>query len=382
MTETRQEPAAREQVRAAREGIGFINRAEVGKLAITGADRFSWLQGMISNDVTRLKNGAFDGFFQACVLDATGHLLTDLSLVPVRAANSGENLASALGLPNEDFLLADLPRVNLEKIKAVFDRFLIMEDVEIHDVTAQLGCVALLGPMARAKLDEEGDSAERDPLAGCRDFTVTMSANYGAPGFNIYFPVAQETRMQAALARADVTEIQSAAQEILRVEAGLPKYGADMDETTIALEAGLGPTHISLTKGCYVGQEIIARIESRGHTNRALTGFVVENVANVGMEVGGAASVNVDGETRAPSGTGGGLPEPSDKLFAETENGEWRETGRITSVLSASPAMDGRTIALGYARHEHRAPGASVRVEGRDVRLTVVELPFYRGPSG
>lgn len=140
----------------------------------------------------------------------------------------------------------------------------------------------------------------------------------------------------------------------------MPKYGVDMDETTLAPEAGLMATHISLTKGCYVGQEIVARIDSRGHTNRALTGLVFED---------------------------GDVPASGDKIFADDEGGGARETGRVTSVVSSSPAMNGRPIALGYVRHEHRAPGSRVRVqsniEGADIArtATVVELPFYRKPE-
>ena len=104
----------------------------------------------------------------------------------------------------------------------------------------------------------------------------------------------------AELEKRGVIKIEPEAQEILRVEAGLPKFGADMDETTIALEAGLGPTHISLTKGCYIGQEIVARIDSRGHTNRALTGFVLET---------------------------GELPNAGDKIFGPDADGAERETG-------------------------------------------------------
>src|SRR5207249_4350348 len=103
-------------------------------------------------------------------------------------------------------------------------------------------------------------------------------------------------------------------------------YGVDMDESTIPIECGLGPTHISETKGCYVGQEIIARIQSRGHTNRALTGFIIE---------------------------GSDLPIKGAKILLTA--GESREVGWITSACH-SPSLQ-RSIALGYLRHEHRAAG-------------------------
>jgi len=129
-----------------------------------------------------------------------------------------------------------------------------------------------------------------------------------------------------------------------------------MDATVIALEAGLGPTHISLMKGCYVGQEIIARIDSRGHTNRALTGFVFPY---------------------------GAVPSPGDRILPAPTDTEPvpREAGRITSVAPASPAMGGRPIALGYLRHEYRSSGTSVSVGENGLVAEVVELPFWRGVS-
>src|SRR5262249_12035524 len=119
-----------EQYRAVRENVGLIDRSDVGKLAIRGPDRFSWLQGMVSNDVRLLEKGATR--LQACVLDATGHLLSDLTLINVTG--------------DDPFLLIDLPRTNLEKIAAIFDRFLIMEEVEIEDVTDKIACLSLQGP--------------------------------------------------------------------------------------------------------------------------------------------------------------------------------------------------------------------------------------------
>src|SRR5579871_515374 len=261
------------QVRAVRAGMGFWDRSEVGKLAICGPDCFTWLQGMVSNDVRGLENEAVYGFLRACVLDATGHVLSDLSLVPMRG-NKGRMLSEALGLPEGAFLLADLPRENVSKIATLFDRFLITEEVEIHDVTDRIGCLSFQGQRADAIWDY-AKGASDDPLGDDWGSVVTMPSDYsGAGGFNAYFSMAEHARLLEGVRQRGVVEVGPEAQEILRVEAGLPKYGLDMDESVIALEANLGPTHISFTKGCYVGQEVIARIESRGHTNRALTGLV------------------------------------------------------------------------------------------------------------
>ena len=152
-------------------------------------------------------------------------------------------------------------------------------------------------------------------------------------------------------------EWQNWAVPLESLEAGEPRYGADMDESILAPEAGLMSTHISLTKGCYVGQEIVARIDSRGHTNRALTGLVVmgETCVNVG-----------------------------EKLFENDVMGDGKETGRITSVATFSPAAGGRPIALGYVRHEHRSVGAWLHVGTADSHrmVEVVELPFRNKAVG
>jgi folate-binding protein YgfZ len=154
------------------------------------------------------------------------------------------------------------------------------------------------------------------------------------------------------LVEAGIAPVGEEAVETLRIEAGIPKYGVDMDETTIPLECGLESSHISHTKGCYVGQEIIARIVARGHTNRALTGLVLN---------------------------GSELPHKGDKVFP-TEGEADREIGWVTSACH-SPLL-GHGIALAYLRHEFRAPGSHVRVDRGDGVVTAhcTGLPF-RAPA-
>ncbi len=341
------------QYRAVRDDVGVIDRGEAGKLAIVGADRYTWLQGMVSNDVRLLTQpcseaeAAASRSLQACILNATGHVMTDLTLIDV---NSTSALAAALGLPTQDFVLLDLPRINLDKIAALLDRFLITEDVEIVDVTARLTCVSLQGPAAGYRLHSGG---LRDLSAEVGERIIVVAADHtGSGGSDLY--VAQDDAPSLARFTAGMLPIGDETQELLRIEAGIPKYGAELDETVIALEANLGPTHISLNKGCYMGQEIIARIDSRGHTNRALTGLRFEE---------------------------GSVPQSGDRIYAlaDEDAATRRETGRITSVAAASPGMAGRPIALGYVRHEHRQPGSGLRVGDRELQAWVCALPFYLG---
>ena len=334
-----------------REKMGWYDRSNTGKLAIRGADRFTWLQGMVSADTKSLANNRSHSPLPACLLDSTGHLLAELHLYSAQGGHAAK-IGPKIGLGGEDFILIDMQRSELEKVVSTLDRFLISEDVEIIDVSDRLGCVAAIGNHAYQHWDT---APEGKPLDELLPFSYGMITN-SAPnlfGFVAYYPAEYQAQVEEIMARQEALNIDEETFELLRVEAGSPKYGVDMDEKTIALEAGLGPTHISFTKGCYVGQEVIARIDSRGHTNRALTGFVIHS------------------ET---------LPEPKAKLFAETEEG-WKETGWLTSVVAESPAMDFRPIALGYARHEHRAPGTTLHIgepeSGRTVQT--IELPFFRG---
>ena len=344
------------QYKMVREKAGLLDRSDVGKLAVYGADRLTWLQGMVSNDLRLLTQQSSDGLYtptmQACILDATGHILTDLRLVHIAGKNP---LAAALGLKDDDFVLMDLPRSNVEKIAALLDRFIITEDVELMDVSDKLACYSIqTSSIARLVSDEEVARGTHVRYIDLEPFVMVSADHTGTGGRDCYTPIQNSVDLKRQLLNTS-REVEAETQEILRVEAGIPKYGVDMDETTLAPEAGLMGSHISLTKGCYVGQEIVARIDSRGHTNRALTGLVFDH---------------------------DDAPMSGDKIIT-SENGQPRETGRITSAIAASPAMNGRPIALGYVRHEHRTPGSMLEVAGaeRTRQARVVELPFYRRPE-
>jgi len=320
------------EYRAVREARGLLDRSARGKLAVTGRDRFTWLQGMVSNDVRLLEAGV--PVVYACVLNATGHLLADLAIVR-----------------RGDSLLLDVARENREKIHRVLAGYIIMEDVEIEDWSDALACFSVQGPRAAETMADGGwrmADLSRTPN------TVVPADHTGSGGFDIYLPVEDAPALRERLLAAGVPEVGETAAEVLRIEAGIPKYGVDMDESTIPLEANLEATHISHNKGCYVGQEIIARIHARGHTNRALTGLVLEGVMGPDTPL---------------------LPY-SHTLLYPAEGETEREVGWVTSA-AWSPARE-RVIALGYVRHEHRAPGTKLRIaraEG-DLAAMVTSLPL------
>ena len=233
---------------AVREGAGVWLRDDTALVEVTGADRYTWLQGMISNDITLLTSRSATRL-PACILDATGHLLFVITLtVPP---------------DSPDAVVMEMPASEREALRDTLDRYIITEDVEITPV--DLTTVTLQGPDAGVIAADICDHS---------GFAYYAADHTGSSGFDCYTPPDFAGEFVREAAKRGAIEIGPEVRELLRIEAGIPKYGADMDSTVIALEAGLGPTHISLTKGCYVGQEIIARIDSRGHTNRALTGLV------------------------------------------------------------------------------------------------------------
>jgi folate-binding protein YgfZ len=334
------------QYRAVRRSVGMIDRSKMGKIAISGEDRYAWLQGMVSQDVRRFQSG--ERSLPACILTPTGHVISDLTLIDITR--------------NRPLILAVLPQHNSARVLQLLERFIITEDVELADVTASVRCRSYQGPQAARRFEEARSAGV---LSGGKDEAqegtsgvgmVAIAADHtGSGGYDLFFePGAVSTADARRLLEIEgAPEIGTEAQEALRVEAGIPLFGAELNESVIALEANLGPTHVSLTKGCYVGQEIIARIDSRGHTNRSLTGLV--SVAGRALQ-------------------------PGARLFTHLEEGAAREAGRITSAVPDSPTMNGRPIALAYVRHEFGEPGTRLYPEAADpaVAVEVVPLPFYR----
>ena len=321
----------RDQQKIDRKSGAVFSRHESGYLLIKGKDRFSWLQGMVSNDVRRLQNGETNRL-RACILNATGHLLANITLFSFV----------------EDTLLMEIPLPQTQKIYEILDRFLIMEDVELEDVSRWVSSRVYLGLPSSFHEDFSPASGTTET----RNFPLSDYGGEGSESITLFDrslipPIPVGELLSSVEDQADVRFTSENEREAWRVEAGIPKWGNELDERVIPLEANLGETHFSFTKGCYVGQEIIARIDSRGHTNRALTGLLVK---------------------------GNVLPEKEDKLFTTDE--EAKETGRITSVVAESPALGNHPIALGFVRHEHRAPGTQLKTEA-GVTLIVTGLPFY-----
>jgi folate-binding protein YgfZ len=290
------------------EACGLVDRSERGKLALTGSEAKTFLQGQLTNDIEGLEPGR--GCY-AAFLTHKGKMLGDLRVLD-------------LG----DELLLDTERVALQPLFNMIRRYKLAMDVELHKRTLELGLLSLIGPQAeRFGLEAEHEN-RRAEIAGQPVVVVRTDV-----GVDVFVPADAKAIVAAELGAREVDE---SAAEIVRVERGRPRYGIDLDESVIPQEAGLNERAVSFTKGCYVGQETVARLYYRGKPNRHLRGLRLS----------------------APAGTG-----------AVLRLGE-KEVGRLGSVV-VSPRFG--PIALAVVRRE-ASPGDTVTVDGAPAE--VVDVPF------
>ncbi len=304
------------------ESCGLFDRSERGKLALTGQDAASFLQGQVTNDVEGLAAG---GGCYAAFLTPKGKMLGDLRILA-----TGEEL------------LLDTERVALQGLFNMIRRFSIGYDVELHKRTLERGLISLIGPDAAAiagavdlPAHEHAHAVLSVPGAGVR-----MRAIRTDVGVDLLCDAADTDALLSALEDAGAPAVAAPAVESLRVEHGRPRYGIDLDDSVIPQEAGLNERAVSFTKGCYVGQETVARLFYRGKPNRQLRGLRLSAPAELG-----------------------------DPLTFEG-----RAVGELASVAE-SPRFG--PIALALVRRE-APPGTTVAVaaDGGAVSAEVVELPF------
>jgi tRNA-modifying protein YgfZ len=302
------------------QGCALIDRSERGKLALSGAQAAAFLNGQVSNDVEALEPG--EGCY-ATFLTPKGKMLGDLRV---------------LATPGE--LLLDTERVSLQPLFDLIRRGTIGWAAELHKRTLETGLLSLAGPRARelvgaaeAGLPEVEHAHREARLGGAAVRLVTT-----ADGVDVLCDAADATVVTDALIAAGATAVDEAAAEITRIEAGRPRYGVDLDDTTIPQEAGLNDRAVSFAKGCYVGQETVARLHWRGKPNPHLRCLRLS----------------------APVVTGTPL-----------RLGE-KDVGRVGSA-GVSPVHG--PIALALVRREAQ-PGAVLAAGDDGTTAEVVELPF------
>jgi folate-binding protein YgfZ len=321
--------------KAAHEHAATIDRSDRGRLVVSGADRASYLQGLVTNDVAIL--GAGEGCY-AAYLTPQGRMIADLFVYE-------------LG----DVMLLTVPRRQKDSVLAKLDQFIFGEDVQLGDATESFFVIAIVGPDAPgivggivgctvSEIEALPEHGNRRAAFGGGAAIVTRVTDTGVAGYDVYVEQPHAGALQRTLDAAGVPAAGPETAEAIRIEAGVPKFDRDMDEQTIPLEAGIEPRAISLTKGCYVGQEVIIRVLHRGHGRvaRKLVGLVLDDAV---------------------------LPAPGEEVTVGS-----REIGRVTSS-AMSPALR-RPVAIAYLHRDFLAPGTAVSVSGHTAVVTV--LPFVQ----
>lgn len=320
-------PAPAETAARVRRGVGLFPRLLRGVVRVTGRDRVRWLSGMVSADVAGLGPGALA---YALLLSPKGRILADLHV---------------LEFGDHGWLESDLERV--PELIARLERYIIADDVTLEDVSARWHRASLEGPDTGALLASLGVEA---PAPGrCGEVRIAGSpvvlAGFGESGeraVQLFVPVGAAEAVLAALVDAGgdaLVQGDAASLDVLRIEAGMPRMGPELSEDVLPAEAGLVERAVSLTKGCFTGQEIVARLQSRGQVNHRLVGLVFE----------------------------GGDPPPSDCPLALPDG---KVVGEVTSACRAALGA----IGLGYVRRPHDEPGTRLVAGGQATRVRA--LPF------
>jgi len=283
----------------------------MGVLKLAGSERQSWLQGMVTNDVEKLKPG--DSCY-AAHLNAQGKIVAQMTV-----------LATA------DALWLLLERVAVDKLAVAFDKLIIMEDVQVQNVSTEYTVLGLVGPRAGTMVQ------------GLNCLSVNVE-----PGYELITPKDDVPRISQSLIAAGATAADPEVWNILRAESGIPLYGVDIDETTTMPE--IGQRGINYDKGCYIGQEVVARIRYIGHVNRRFVGLVCE-----GEEV------------------------PEVRSTVQVKD---KDAGYVTTAVF-SPGL-GKPIALGFVNRVAGEPGTAVLLAGKtaSVAARVAALPIIPTRSG
>jgi tRNA-modifying protein YgfZ len=287
------------------ESAGAVDRSDRAKFVVSGSEAADFLQGQVSNDVEALEPGT--GCY-ATILNAKGKLRTDLRI-----------------LRGEDHFWLDTEAIGHAVLRHMLETYSLGRDVSFRDLTSERALLSVIGPAAREALDVQPPDVEHSFVSGEHGLYVTTDLGVdviGEPGLELGVPTVSEE-----------------AAECVRIESGRPRLGYDMDAQTMPQEAGINERAVSFTKGCYVGQETVARLHYRGKPNRHLRGLR--------------------------------LPEPVER-GTEILLGD-KVVGRVGSTC-VSPTLG--PIALAIVRREAE-PGDSVIVNGASAE--VVGLPFPRG---
>lgn len=333
------------EARRIAESAAILDLSARGRLCLTGADRVRFLHGQVTNDIKRLRVG--EGCYAALVT-AKGKMQSDLNVYCLA-----------------DELLLDFEPGLSGKVVKRLEQYLVADDVQVIDVASHYGLLSVQGPRSRSVL-EQMELFKELPGQAC-NFTKTADPTLGEiyvvlnyrtvnEGFDIFVPVAAREevlgKLQAAASSVNGGLCGWTALETARIEAGIARYGQDMDENCFPQECGIEQRAVSYSKGCYIGQEVLNRLHTMGHVNRQLRGLKLDPHLQT-------------------------LPGKGDKLMYQG-----KEAGMVTSA-ARSPLLSAN-IALGFVRREWNAAGTVLTLRAGEVETEaeVADLPFARAITG
>jgi folate-binding protein YgfZ len=320
------------QYRQLREECGLLDRSERGKLLVGGSEAAEYLQGQLTNDVEVLGPG--EGQY-AALLDRKGHMQADMRVLRPSAVPFGPTATKRNSGSGSDIWI-DTELEALEAVRRHLQTYKVGRDVEVADVTAELSILSLIGPRAVEMAGTAALALHASATAIVAGVECVAVGTGG--GVDLIVAAADRDRLREALLGAGAVEVSPEAVEILRIESGTPRFGAEMGTETMPAEAGIVEDAVSFTKGCYIGQETVARLHYKGRPTRHLRGLRLS----------------------APAPPGEPL-----------RLGE-KEVGRLGGA-AVSPALG--PIGLAIVRREAE-PGETLAVGEDGVTAEVVALPF------
>jgi folate-binding protein YgfZ len=302
---------------------------------VGGSEAVMFLNGLITNDMKTL---GLNSWMPAVFPNVQGRLIAAVRIIH-----------------RDDGFLIDTEHASLETIAKLVGRFTMAGDFQVKDLSSKTSMLSVQGRTAaevvRRALDETAASVARTGVATAQlehgKVTVIRATHSGEDGFDLFVDAHAAEALRDLLIGAGASPFGDEVAEVLRIEAGIPRFGIDMDETKVVTETNLDDA-VSFTKGCYIGQEIIARIKYRGHVAKKLTGVLLDQ--NVAIESGA-------------------------KILSDDK----KEIGSVTSA-TISPRLK-QTIALVYVKYDYLAPGTRVTVVANEHEYpaAVTELPFVSG---
>jgi folate-binding protein YgfZ len=316
------------EYKAVREsGAGLFEFPKRGLIEVSGGEAVQFLNGMLTNDIAKLPENSW---MLAAFPNVQGRLLAFVRVLKIG-----------------DKFLFDTEAATREKVFNNLFRFTFAGDFKVRDLSEEMNLLSIQGKRAgefAAKIlgSSPTSKSEISNLKFQNETVFVIPAKHtGEDGFDLFAPANLIQNLAKEFENAGAVKIGDETREVLRIEAGIPLYGIDMDETTVVLETGLDEA-VSFTKGCYVGQEVIIRIHHRGHVAKKLSGLIFDEPTDI-----------------TPN--------------SELKSAEGKNAGRVTSVVF-SPALN-KQIALAYVRYDFLQPGTELLINDK-TGARVSELPF------